>query len=176
MSYIYFGNLQASVPPTLGIFYVLNSRHDPLHASDVVVRGLRSWVQNSFTFSTNSKQYELLHPSWPSVWPRMLTDGKIIVYCKFVCVRTLAKSPTNKRLLIHTFCNLLYCRFSLRPLTKKKKQYLWECEQERFVFKACLRTLIGLKRTPKHTSWDTAPISNITITWSLLSMHIKKIA
>jgi hypothetical protein len=42
MSYIYFGNLQASVPPTLGISYFLNSRHDPLHASDVVVRGLRS--------------------------------------------------------------------------------------------------------------------------------------
>ena len=52
----------------------------------------------------------------------------------------------------------------LRPLTKKKKQYLWECEEERFVFKACLREIIKLKRTDRHTSWDTAPVSNITLT------------
>ena len=57
---------------------------------------------------------------------------------------------------------LLY--FSQRALTKKNKQYLWECEEERFVFKACLRKVIGLKRTSKHTSWDTAEVSNLQLT------------
>ena len=55
--------------------------------------------------------------------------------------------------------------FSQRPLTKKNKQYLWECEYERFVYKACLRKVISLgDRTDKHTSWDTAPVSNIQLT------------
>jgi len=53
---------------------------------------------------------------------------------------------------------------SMRPLTKKNKQFLWECEEERFVFKACLRKVIGLKRTEKHTSWDTAEVSNLNLT------------
>ena len=44
----------------------------------------------------------------------------------------------------------------MMPLTKKNKQFLWECEQERFVYKACLRKLSSLVRTTKHTSWDTA--------------------
>ena len=49
----------------------------------------------------------------------------------------------------------------LRPLTKKNRQFLWECEEERFVFKACLRKLSSLHRTTKHTSWDTASVSNL---------------
>lgn len=52
----------------------------------------------------------------------------------------------------------------LHPLTKRTKYYLWECEEERFVYKACLRKLLSLKRTDKHTSWDTAVVSNITLT------------
>ena len=51
-----------------------------------------------------------------------------------------------------------------RPLTKKQKQFLWECEGERKVYKACLRKLISLERTDKHTSWNTAEISNIQLT------------
>lgn len=38
---------------------------------------------------------------------------------------------------------------------------LYECEEERFVFKSCLRDLISLKRSEKHTSWKTADISNL---------------
>ena len=57
-----------------------------------------------------------------------------------------------------------YISFSMRPLTKKNKQYLWECEEERYVFKACLRSVIGLKRTEKHTSWDTAEVANMQLT------------
>ena len=52
----------------------------------------------------------------------------------------------------------------LRPLTKKNKQFLWECEEERFVFKACLRKVSTLERNVKNTSWDTAPVSNLQLT------------
>lgn len=51
----------------------------------------------------------------------------------------------------------------MRPLTKKNKQYLYECEEERFVFKSCLRKVISLQRTDKHTSWDTAEVANLQL-------------
>lgn len=44
-------------------------------------------------------------------------------------------------------------------LSKKKLQMLYECEEERHVYKACLRELISLKKTDKHTSWKTADVS-----------------
>lgn len=44
-------------------------------------------------------------------------------------------------------------------LTDKNLQMLYECEQERFVYKSCLRDLIKMKRTEKHTSWRTADVS-----------------
>ena len=53
----------------------------------------------------------------------------------------------------------------MRPLTKKNKQYLYECEEERFVFKSCLRKVISLQRTDKHTSWDTAEVANLQLVW-----------
>lgn len=52
----------------------------------------------------------------------------------------------------------------MRPLTKKNLQYLWECEEERFVYKACLRKVISLKKTDKMTSWNTAEVSNLQLT------------
>ena len=52
----------------------------------------------------------------------------------------------------------------MRPLTKKNKQYLWECEEERFVYKACLRKVSSLNRTDKHTSWDVANVANLQFT------------
>lgn len=36
---------------------------------------------------------------------------------------------------------------------------LYECEEERMVYKACLRRVIGLRKSDKHTSWDTADVS-----------------
>ncbi len=44
-------------------------------------------------------------------------------------------------------------------LTDKNFQMLYECEEERMVYKSCLRKLITLKRSIKHTSWDTADVS-----------------
>ena len=64
-------------------------------------------------------------------------------------------------LIAFTIIHSNYFIFSMRPLTKKNKQYLWECEEERFVYKACLREVIALKRTEKHTSWQTAEVANM---------------
>ena len=49
------------------------------------------------------------------------------------------------------------------PLTARQKQLLYECEEERMVVKACLRELIKLKKSAKHTSWDTAEAANMSL-------------
>jgi len=49
------------------------------------------------------------------------------------------------------------------PLTSRQKQLLYECEEERMVVKACLRELIKLKKSVKHTSWDTAEAANMSL-------------
>ncbi|KRX09188.1 hypothetical protein PPERSA_05857 [Pseudocohnilembus persalinus] len=91
-------------------------------------------------------QQEVIHPQWPTMWPRLLTDGKLLEFDK------IPFNPEN-----------VYNYTYQRPLTKKNKQYLYECEEERKVYKACLREVISLKRTPKHTSWSTAEVSNIQL-------------
>jgi len=91
---------------------------------------------------------EVIHAAWPSLWPRLLTDGKLLEIKPENMIYQLPDDYTH-----------------MRPLTKKNKQFLWECEEERFVFKACLRKLSSLHRTTKHTSWDTAPVSNLHLSW-----------
>lgn len=81
------------------------------------------------------------------MWPRLLTDGKTV--------------EVDPRIL--NYQNPYDYQY-LRPLTKKNKQYLWECEEERFVFKACLRKLSGLERKENHTSWNTAQVANLQLT------------
>lgn len=51
-----------------------------------------------------------------------------------------------------------------KMLTDKNFQMLYECEEERMVFKACLRELISLKKKNKHTSWETADVSALYLT------------
>ena len=81
------------------------------------------------------------------MWPRLLTDGK-----------TIEIDPED---IIYQNPNEY---MHLRTLTKKNKNFLWECEEERFVYKACLRKLATLKKTAKHTSWDTAQVSSLMLT------------
>jgi hypothetical protein len=88
-----------------------------------------------------------MHSAWPTLWPRLLTDGKT---CEF--------DPQD---IVYTSSN----EYShLRPLTKKQKNFLWECEEERFTYKSCLRKLSSLQRSVKHTSWDIAQIANLQLT------------
>jgi len=131
MSYIFFGNLPVSVPPILDTTPCMN---EMLNYEDCV-------------HDANVAQSEVIHPNWPTIWPRLLTDGKLLEFDK------VPFHPEN-----------VYNYTYMRPLTKKNKHFLWECEEERFVYKACLRKVISLKRTDKHTSWDTAEVSNLNLT------------
>lgn len=87
---------------------------------------------------------EVYHPNWPSVFPRLLQDGNIYP----------EGWPTN-------IDASLRAQFAL---SKKTRQFLWECEEERFVYKACLREVIGLQRSERHRSWDTAEVANLQFT------------
>jgi len=176
-----------------------------------------------FSNSANVPQQEVLHPQWPSIWPRLLTDGKLVVSILIwnisiqrlrdmifpwgllfdvCCLKTnsgirqgalpprehlqlhivkfmnniaaypqkswiLGKDCLNCMLPSQTYLKIinLVLIYSMRPLTKKNKQYLYECEEERFVFKSCLRKVISLQRTDKHTSWDTAEVANLQLVW-----------
>ena len=67
--------------------------------------------------------------------------------------------PNFYYLFVFKFFSFFYYRN--KPITDKEFQMLYECEEERFVFKSCLRDLISLRRSHKHTSWKTADISNL---------------
>lgn len=64
MSYLYFGNVPASVPPVLDTTPCMKQMLD---YEDCVA-------------DANIPALEVIHPNWPTIWPRMLTDGKIIEY------------------------------------------------------------------------------------------------
>jgi hypothetical protein len=90
-------------------------------------------------------------PAWPTLWPTLLsgkTNIKIDARAKdMVFVDEMDHDPTT----------------DASPLTGRQKQLLYECEEERMVFKACTRELIKLNRTAKMTSWDTAEAANMGI-------------
>ena len=108
---------------------------------------------------------EFLMPTWPTLYPLYLT---------YKTDNAKTFKPTyldlnHKRLnnfLIDRSANKnlknsdLFYRFQYN-ITDQKLQMLYECEEERHIFKACLRELISLKRTDKHTSWKTADISSL---------------
>lgn len=54
---------------------------------------------------------EVVHPTWPTLWPRLLTDGKLLEIQPEDMVYQVPDDYTH-----------------MRPLTKKNKQFLWECE------------------------------------------------
>ena len=53
----------------------------------------------------------------------------------------------------------MYYRNPLIP--DHKFQMLYECEEERFTYKACLRELVSMKKSSKHSSWETGDISSL---------------
>ena len=97
---------------------------------------------------------ELVHPNWPTIWPRLLTDGKL-------------KDNNEQNQSIRDIIESQSV-----PLSNKVKQYLWECEKERFTYKACLRKVIGLRRSSKHTSWNTAEVANLQLTYPCILLSI----
>lgn len=99
-------------------------------------------------YDAQSKHLEVYHPNWPSMWPRLLTDGKIGP--DQIYIDPVSEEEVD---LTENF-----------PLSNKEKQYLWECEAERFTFKGCLRRVIGMERSGRHTSWNTAEVANLQFT------------
>ena len=131
MSYIMFGNVAASVPAV----------KDTTPCMDTMLNYENCIGESDFT------NMEIIHPNWPTMWPRLLTDGRLVNPDEDV-------DPQIQELMDKN--NI--------PLSKKIKQYLWEREHERFVFKSCLRKVLGMERNSKHTSWNTAEVSNLQLT------------
>lgn len=98
-----------------------------------------------------SDKKQLLMPAWPSLWPR-LTDGKSneLIDTRMKDFRFSENYEKDKAA-------------DSTPLTPRQKQLLYECEEERMVFKACARKLISLRRTAKMTSWDNAEVSSMAL-------------
>ena len=90
-------------------------------------------------------------PTWPSLYPG-LANGKVNMQLDTRPKDIIYKDGFEKDRLADS-----------EALTTRQKQLLYECEEERLVVKACMRELIKLKRSPKHTSWDTAEAANMSL-------------
>ena len=90
-------------------------------------------------------------PSWPTLYPA-LQDGKVNM-----------QLDTRPRDDLYKATAQVDGLADRTALTQRQKQLLYECEEERIVVKACMRELIRLKRSPKHTSWDTAEAANMSL-------------
>lgn len=88
-------------------------------------------------------------PAWPTLYPGLL-DGK-----------TNEILDTRPRDLLWKDGQEHDPATDRKALTARQKQLLYECEEERLVFKACARKLNSLRRTAKMTSWDTAEAANL---------------
>ncbi len=132
MSFIVYTNVPISVPKVMDTTPCLDSM---LNYEDCI-------------YDAQPSKLEVVHPNWPTMWPRLLTDGKIAKDEIYIDPETEEEVNVTENF----------------PLSKKEKQYLWECEVERFTFKSCLRDVIGMERNNKHTSWYTAEVANLQFT------------
>ncbi|CAI2383510.1 unnamed protein product [Moneuplotes crassus] len=98
---------------------------------------------------TGTNRLHFYMPSWPNLWPG-LQDGY-----------NAMNRPDLHYEMLFTENDFTSKEADYNPLTQRQKQLLYECEEERMVIKACLRELITLKRTEKHTSWNTAEAANL---------------
>ncbi len=98
-----------------------------------------------------SDKKQLLMPAWPTLWPGLL-DGKSNERMKTTHVDMKFHQDQEKDRAAESIA-----------LTPRQKQLLYECEEERMVYKACARKLITLKRNAKMTSWDNAEVSSMSL-------------
>ena len=88
-----------------------------------------------------SDKKQLLMPAWSTLYPGLI-EGK-----------TNTTIDTRSKDMRFDEDQVKDLSASHVPLTSRQKQLLYECEEERMVFKACARALLQLKRHPKMTSW-----------------------
>ena len=98
---------------------------------------------------TGSNKLQYYMPTWPTLWPG-LQDG----------YNGMSRGDLHYDILAGEK-DFESKEADYSPLTQRQKQLLYECEEERIVIKACLRELVTLKRTEKHTSWNTAEAANL---------------
>ena len=98
-----------------------------------------------------SDKRQLLMPTFPTLYPGLI-DGKSN---EFIDTRS-----KDMKFDISQQKDLSANQIAL---TSRQKQLLYECEEERMVFKACARDLLKLKRHPKMTSWQNAEISSMCL-------------
>ena len=98
-----------------------------------------------------SDKKQLLMPTWPTLWPRLI-DGKSNEEVDTRMKDTRFVEEQEKARVAESVA-----------LTARQKQLLYECEEERMVYKACARKLISLKRNSKMTSWDNAEVSSMSL-------------
>ena len=91
---------------------------------------------------------EVFHPNWPNDVARLLTDGRLRP--DLMDDRTWFKGPLLKGSY----------RWNL-PLAEDVKEKLWECEEERFLLKRCLRKLLRLKHDERTRYSFYQPEENI---------------
>ena len=120
MSSIYAWGVPITVPPV----------HDTTPCMDYML------AYEECLVDADPKNFEVYHPSWPTVWPRLLTDGQLRP--DLIEDMHLEKGPRSEK----TY------RWA-KPIDPDVKEKLWECEEERFLFKACLRKLIKLEDSHK---------------------------
>ena len=97
----------------------------------------------------NSDKKPLLMPAWPTLWPRLIDGGS----------NERMNTQNHDIRLVEGMTKDGAADDS--ALTGRQKQLLYECEEERMVFKACARNLIKLRRNEKMTSWGNAEIANM---------------
>ena len=98
-----------------------------------------------------SDKKQLLMPAWPTLWPSLLSGkSNEMISTKPVDMRFTQGQEKDRAAE-----NI--------PLTQRQQQLLYECEEERMVYKACARKLITLKRNAKMTSWDNAEASSMCL-------------
>ena len=132
MSSIYSWGVPITVPPV----------HDTTPCMDYMLAYEECLVDAA------PKNAEVFHPNWPTLWPRLLTDGRLRP--DLIDDAHLEKGPLNERAF----------RWN-QPLEESVKEKLWECEEERFFFKGCLRKLIKLENDPKTRYPVYQPEENI---------------
>ena len=102
-----------------------------------------------WVIDTGVNKLNFFMPAWPTLWPGM-SDG----------VQNIGGGFRTTDIIVHPK-DIPIDMAQHDPLSERQKQLLYECEEERMVVKACFRELIKLKRTEKHTSWDTAEAANL---------------
>lgn len=90
-------------------------------------------------------------PAWPTLWPSLMSG------------RSNERIDTRAKDMVWIDNGEKDINANDEPLTSRQKQLLYECEEERMVVKACLRELIKLKKSAKHTSWDTAEAASLSL-------------